>query len=139
MTPLAQSDVEHGQDIVSSKSEPTETPVDHVEFVEQGSMAPPIAISTDQLIDPNMSLDPKFLVPIEDTVHSDPTKATHLQYENFDTSLVLPSTENNINSLMETEELLDFVDDLSQEPSSLLDREGTCKMTLLLLINLKRL
>ena len=28
---------------------------------------------------------------------------------------------------MKTEEFLDFVDDLSQEPSSLSDREGTCK------------
>ena len=127
MTPLAQSDMEHGQDFISSKSEPIETPVDHVELVEQGSMAHPIAISTDQLIDPNMSLDPKFLVPIEDIVGSDPTKTTHLQDVNFDTSLVLPSTENNTNSLMETEEFLDFVDDLSQEPSPLLDKEGTCK------------
>ena len=31
MTPLAQPDIEHGQDIVSSKSEPIETPLDHVE------------------------------------------------------------------------------------------------------------
>ena len=30
-------------------------------------------------------------------------------------------------TLMKTDELLDFVDDLSQEPSSLSDREGTCK------------
>ena len=139
MTPLAQSDMKHGQDIVSSKLEPVEIPVDHVEFVEQGTMALPTAISTDQLIDPNMSLDPKFLVPIKDTVGSDPTKTTHLQDENCDTSLVLPSTENNTNSLMETEEFLDFMDDLSQEPSPLLDKEGTCKMTLLLLMNLKRL
>ena len=46
--------------------------------IQQGSMAAPTAISTDQLIDPNMSLDPKFLVPIEDTVGSDPTQSTHL-------------------------------------------------------------
>ena len=85
MTPLAQPDIEHGQDSVSSKSEPIETPVDHVEPVEQGSMAPPIAISTDQLIDPNMSLDPELLVPIEETVGSDPTEITHLQDENSDT------------------------------------------------------
>ena len=81
MTPLAQPDIEHWQDIVSSKSEPIETPVDHVEPVEQGSMSPPITISTGQWIDPNMS------------------------------------TEDNIN----------FVDDLSQEPSPLLDKEGTCQ------------
>ena len=41
MTPLAQLDVEHGQDSVSSKSEPIETPVDHVKSIEQGSMAFP--------------------------------------------------------------------------------------------------
>ena len=76
-------------------------------------MVPPIDISTDQLIDPNMSLDPELLVPIEETVGSDPTQTTHLSNEKFDTSLVLPSTENNIHSLMETEEILDFVDDLS--------------------------
>ena len=34
-------------------------------------MAPPTAISSDQLIDPHMSLDPKFLVPIEESVGSD--------------------------------------------------------------------
>ena len=95
MTPLAQSDIEHGQDIVSSKLEPIETPVEHV---EQGSMAPPIAISTDQLIDPNMSLNPELLVPIEETVYSDPTETIHLSNEKSDTSLVLPSTEDNSNS-----------------------------------------
>ena len=67
MTPLAQSNLEHGQDIASSEMEYVETPVDHVEHIQQGIMAPPTAISTDQLIDPNMSLDPKFLVPIEET------------------------------------------------------------------------
>ena len=51
-----------GRILLSSKSEHLETPVDHVEHIQQGSMAPPTAISTDQLIDPNMSLDPKFLV-----------------------------------------------------------------------------
>ena len=75
MIPLGQSNLEHGQDIVSAKSESIEIPVDHVEHIQQGSMAPPIAISTDfsscydhQFIDPNMSLDPKFLIPIEETV-----------------------------------------------------------------------
>ena len=126
-TPLAQPDIEHGQDIVSSESEPIETPVDHVEPVEQGSMAPPISISTDQLIDPNMSLDPEFLVPTEETVGSDPTETTHLSNEKSDTSLILPSTENNSNSLMKTEGFLDFVDDLSQGPSPLLNKEGTCQ------------
>ena len=124
MTPLAQLDVEHGQNSVSSKSEPIETPVDHVKPVEQGSMAPSLAISTGQLIDLNMSRDPELLVPIQETVGSDPTETTHLQDENFDTSLIMPYTENNINSLMETE-FLDFVDDLSLEPSPLLDKEGT--------------
>ena len=78
MTPLAQSNLEHGQDIVSSKIEHVETPVDHVSDIQQGSMAPPTAISNDQLIDPNMSLDPELLVPIEETVGSDPTQTTHL-------------------------------------------------------------
>ena len=64
MTPLTQSNLEHGQDIVSSELEQIETPVDHVEHTQQGNMAPPTATSTDRLIDPNMSLDPKFLVPI---------------------------------------------------------------------------
>ena len=38
MTPLAQSNLEHGQDIVSSKIEHAETPVDHVSNRQQGSM-----------------------------------------------------------------------------------------------------
>ena len=66
MTPLAPSNLEHGQDIVSSKIEHVETPVVHVNDIHQGSMAPPTAISSDQLIDPNMSLDPELLVPIEE-------------------------------------------------------------------------
>ena len=74
MIPLAQSNLEHGQDIVSSKTEHGETPVDHVSDIQQGSMAPPTAISTDQLIDPNISLDPELLVPIEVTVGKDPTQ-----------------------------------------------------------------
>ena len=119
MTPLAQSNLEHGQEAVSSKSEHVETPVDHDKHIQQGSMAPPLAISTDQLIDPNMSLDPEFLVPIEETVGSDPTQSTHLSNKSIDPSLVLPSTKDNSNSLMETEEFLDFVDHLSQEPSPL--------------------
>ena len=127
MTPLAQSNLEHGQDIVSSKIEHAETPVDHVSDIQQGSMAPPTAISTDQLIDPNMSLDPELLVPIEETVGSDPTQTTHLSKKDVIPSLVLPSANENSDSLMKTEEFLDFVDDLSQEPSSLSDRKGTCK------------
>ena len=42
-------------------------------------MAPPTAFSSDQLIDPQMSLDPQFLVPIDDNVGSDPTKSTHYE------------------------------------------------------------
>ena len=90
-------------------------------------MAPPTAISTDQLIDPNMLLDAEFLVPIEETVGSNPTQSTHLSSKDVTPSLVLPSTNENSDSLMKTVEFLDFVDDLSQEPSSLSDREGTCK------------
>ena len=51
-------------------------PVDHVDSInkQQGSMAPPTAFSSDQLIDPQMSLDPQFLVPIEDSVVLRPNK-----------------------------------------------------------------
>ena len=63
-------------------------------------MTPPIAISTDQLIDINMSLDPKSLVPIEEIVGSDPTHTTHLPDQSIDPSLVLPSIEGNSDSLM---------------------------------------
>ena len=109
MTPLAQSDMKHGQEIVSSKLEPVETPVDHVECVEQGNMALPKAISTDQLIDPNMSLDPKFLLfPLKILLAQIQLKLLICKNENCDTSLVLPSTENNTNSLMETEEFFRF-------------------------------
>ena len=75
MTPLAQSNLEHGQENLSSKFEHVDTPVHHVDHVDiqQESMVPPTAISSDQLIDPHMSLDPKSLVPIEETVGSDPT------------------------------------------------------------------
>ena len=72
-----------------------------------------------------MSLDPQFLVPIEDSVGSDPTKTTHLSSKYNDTSLVLPSTGDNSDSLIKTEEFLEFVDELSQEPSPLSDGEGT--------------
>ena len=66
---------------------------------QQGSMAPPTAFSSVQLIDLQMSLDPQLLVPIEDSVGSDPT---HLSSKYNDTSLMLPSTENNSDSLMKT-------------------------------------
>ena len=92
---------------------------------QQGSMAPPTAFPSDQLIDPHMSLDPQVLVPIEDSVGSDPTKSTHLSSKYNDTSLVLPSTKANSDSLIKTEEFLEFVDELSQGPSPLSDREGT--------------
>ena len=74
MTPLAQPKLEHGQDIVDSKLNSIVTPVDHVEPVEQGSMAPPVVISTDNLIDSQMSLDPNFLVPNEESIDSTQTK-----------------------------------------------------------------
>ena len=127
MTPLAQSNLELWQEAVSSKSEHVDTPVVHDKHIQKWSMAPLLAISTDQLIDPNMSLAPEFLVPIEEIISSDPTLSTHLSNKSIDPSLVLPSTNDNGNSLMKTEIFLDFVDDLSQEPSPLLDREGTCK------------
>ena len=99
-------------------------------------MAPPTAISIDQLIDSNMSLDPEFLVPIEETVGSDPTQNTHLTSKFNEPSLVLPSTKDHSDSLIKTEEFLDFVDDLSQEPSPLVGRVHVT-MTLSLLAILK--
>ena len=51
-------------------------------------MVPPTAFSSDQLIDLQMSLDPQFLVPIEDNVGSDPTKSTHLSSKYNETSLI---------------------------------------------------
>ena len=80
MTPLAQSNLEHGQENISSRFEHVDTPFDHIDHldIQQGSMAPHTAISSDHLIDPHMSLDPKFLVPIEETVGTDPTQSTHL-------------------------------------------------------------
>ena len=127
MTPLAQSNLEHGQGVSGSNIEHENLPVDHVDAVDsqQGSMAPPTAFSSHQLIDPQMSLDPHFLVPIEDSVGSDPTQSTHLSSYYNDTSLMLPSTDDNSNSLIKTKEFLEFVDELSQEPSPLSDREGT--------------
>ena len=65
------------------------------------------------------------MVPTDNTVSSDPTKSTYLSSKYNDTSLKLPSTENNSDSLIETKEFLEFVDELSQEPSPLSDREGT--------------
>ena len=124
MTPLA--DLEHGQGIADSKLDSIVTPVDHVEPVEQRSMAPPVIISTDNLIDSQMSLDPKLLVSIDETVGSIPTQLTNLPSENSDDSLVLPSTKENSDSLMKTEKFLDFVDDLSQKPSSVIEEEKTC-------------
>ena len=118
MTPLAQSNLQHGQEDSSSNIEHVNLPVDHVDSIDrqQGTMAPPTAFSYDQLIDPQMSLDPQFLVPIEDSMGSDPTKSTHLSSKYNDTSLTLPSTEDNSDSLIKTEEFLEFVDELSQEP-----------------------
>ena len=129
MTPLAQSNLEHGQEHSSSNIEQCNPPVDHVNSVDrqQGSMAPPTAFSSDQLLDPQMSLDPQFLVPIEDSMGSDPTKSMHLSSKYNDTSLILPSTEDSSDSLIKTEEFVEFVDEVSQEPSPLSDGEGTSK------------
>ena len=68
-----------------------DTPIDHIDHIDtqQGSMAPPTAISSDQLIDPHMALEPKFLVPIEESVGSDPTKSTHLSSKYNESSLIL--------------------------------------------------
>ena len=119
MTPLAESSLKHGQENIVSDIKH----VDHID-IQQGSMAPPTAISSDQLIDPHLSLDPDFLVPIEESVGSVPTKTTQLSNK-YDESLELPSTEDNNDSLIKTEEFLEFVDELSQEPSPRSEREGT--------------
>ena len=68
MTPLAQSNLEHGQEHSSSNIEHVNPSVDHVDSIDrqQGSMAPPAAFSSDQLLDPQMSLDTQFLVPVEE-------------------------------------------------------------------------
>ena len=95
--------------------------------IQQGSMAPPSAYSSDQSIDSQMTLDPQFLVPTDNTVSSDPTQTTFVSNKYNDISLKMPSTENISDSLMITEEFLEFVDELSQEPSPLSDREGTSK------------
>ena len=129
MTPLTQANLEHGQDIVSSKRAHVVTPDDHVNrYSAQGVWHLLLAISTNQLIDPNMTLDPELLVPIEETVGSVPTQdSSFIKCKGITPSLVLPSTDDNSDSLIKTEEFLVFVDDLSQEHSSLSDREGTCK------------
>ena len=123
MTPLAQDNLEHGQKVQDSFIDSENLPECHDS--QQGSMAPPSAFSSDQLIDSQMSLDPQFLVPIDNTVSSDPTQTTYISNKYNDISLKLPSTEDNSDSLMKTEEFLEFVDELSQEPSPLTDREGT--------------
>ena len=84
-------------------------PEDHVHIdSEQGSMAPPTAFSSDQLIDPQMSLDPQFLVPADDSVGSDPTKSTYFSSKYNDTSLKLPSTEDNSDSLVENKRIFEI-------------------------------
>ena len=128
MAPSAQSDSEQGQKVQSSEVEPKELPDDHVDIdSQQGSMTPSTAFSSDQLIDPQMSLDPQFLIPTDDSVGSDPTQSTHLSDKYNDTSLKLPSTEDNSDFLIETKEFLEYVEELSQEPSPLSYREGTSK------------
>ena len=69
----------HGQKDSSSNIEHVNLPVDHVDSIdrqfsrENGYLPQPFQLS-DQLIDPQMSLDPQFLVPIEDSMGSDPIK-----------------------------------------------------------------
>ena len=139
MAPSAQTESEQGQEAQGSSIEHKELPEIHVNIdSQQGSMAPPTAFSSDQLIDPQMSVDPQFLVPTDDSVGSDPTQITHLSDKYNDTSLKLPSTEDNSDSLKETKEILEFVDELSQEPSPCqTGRVHLNKMTLSLLSRLK--
>ena len=125
MTPLPQNNLEHGQKIQDSFIDSEKLSKGHGS--QQGSMAPPSAYSSDQLIDSQMTLDPQFLVPTDNTVSSDPTQTTLIPDKYNNISLKMPSTEDNSDSLMKTEEFLEFVDELSQEPSPLTDREGTSK------------
>ena len=99
MTPLPQSNLEHGQKVQDSSEK-----LSKGHDSQQGSMAPPSAYSSDQLIDSQMTLDPQFLVPTDNTVSSDPTQTTLISNKYNDISLKMPSTEDNSNSLMKTEE-----------------------------------
>ena len=125
MAPSAQPDVEQGQGFkVLKLNMKNFLMFMYILIVSKGVWQ---AFSSDELIDPQMSLDPQFLVPMDDSVGSDSTQSTHLTNKYNDTSLKLPSTEDNSGSLIETKEFLDFVDELSQEPLPLSDREGTSK------------
>ena len=125
MTPLPQNNLEHGQKVQDSFVDSKKLSEGHDS--QQGSMAPPSTYSSNQLIDSQMTLDPQFLVPTDNTVSSDPTQTTLIPNKYNDISLKMPSTEDNSDSLMKTEEFLEFVDELSHEPSPLSDREGTSK------------
>ena len=80
-------------------------------------METPKADSKDKLIDSDLILDSKFLVPIDDTVWPQKTETTQIDHTDQETSLELPSMNENRDSLMKTE-FLDFVDELSQEDES---------------------
>ena len=56
MTPLAQDNLEHGQKVQDSFVDSKKLSKGHDS--QQGSMAPPSAYSSDQLIDSQMTLDP---------------------------------------------------------------------------------
>ena len=130
MIPLAQSDFEHGQqELFSSKEQKgtyekeVSSQVDHVtpveySYVDQKQVETPTAISTGKLIDPDFTLDSKYVIPIEDTTGSELTQSTNIEPEISDTSLVLLFMNENSNSLIKTAEFLDFVDELSQENES---------------------
>ena len=58
MTPLPQDNLEHGQKVQDSFVDSEKLSESHDS--QQGSMAPPSAYSSDQLIDSQMTLDPEF-------------------------------------------------------------------------------
>ena len=58
MTPLPQSNLEHGQKVQDSFIDSEKLSKGHDS--QQGSMAPPSAYSSDQFIDSQMTLDPQF-------------------------------------------------------------------------------
>ena len=71
--------------------------------------------SVDRLIDIDVTLNPEYLVHTDDTAGSASTDLTHILSEPTDKTSLLPSTDRDSDSLMETKEFLKFVDELSSE------------------------
>ena len=67
------------------------------------------------MIHSDMTLDSKILIHTDDTVCSTPMETTQEKCEPSDVSPVLPSMNKNSDSLIKTEEFLEFVYDLPNE------------------------